>query len=250
MTVLECEQGSAEWQSARLGIPTASCFSRILTSKGALSAQRRKYKAELLAEYFLGEPIEDWDSEWTLRGKLLEPQARDFYAFHADVEPRTVGLCYVSARELHDAQHPAPDARMVGEEPAVGASPDSLVGDDGLLEVKVPMAATHLLWLAEGVVPSTHVAQLQGQLWVTGREWVDFMSYHPDLPPGPGDKGPIRVYPDPKFQASLGEALPEFHAELMAGRSRLIEKGVEPADPRPMVPDMRKHGQTISEVSI
>ena len=74
------------------------------------------------------------------------------------------------------------------------------------------------------------------------------MSYYPDLPVGPGDKGPIRVYPDPKIQQALSDAIPEFHAELMAGRQSLIEKGVETADPRPMVPDMRRHGKTISEV--
>ena len=245
MTVLECEQGGAEWQAARLGIPTASCFGRIVTPAGALSKSRDKYLAELLAEWALGEPIEDFDSEWVMRGKLLEPQARDFYAFHSDAEVRTVGFCYRASREFDVL-----DGTVESVEIAVGASPDGLVGEHGGLEVKVPSAPWHLLYLAGGVVPAKYRAQVQGCLWVTGRAWWDFMSYHPDLPPGPGDKGPIRVYPDPKFQAALGEALPEFHAELMAGRSRLIEKGVEPADPRPMVPDMRKHGHTISEVSI
>ena len=71
-----------------------------------------------------------------------------------------------------------------------------------------------------------------------------------ELPPGPPGAHRPRGYPDPKIQqdASRTDLLPAFHAELMAGRQSLIEKGVEPADPRPMVPDMRKHGQTISEV--
>ena len=120
MIILECEQGSAEWQAARLGIPTASAFKRILTPSGKLSASRDAYMAELLAEHFLGEPIEDFDSEWVVRGKLLEPQARDYYAFHADVEPKQVGFCYISERDLV--------AMAGGLDPAVGASPDGARG--------------------------------------------------------------------------------------------------------------------------
>ena len=249
MTVLECEQGGAEWQAARLGIPTASCFGRILTPGGALSKSRDRYLAELLAEWALGEPIEDWDSEWVARGRILEPQARDYYAFQSDVEPRTVGFCYLPLRELHGPlprfDHIPPAGASIGDEAAVGASPDGLVGDDGGLELKVPSAPNHLLYLAGGVVPSKYAPQVQGCLWVTGRKWWDWMSYHPDLP-----ALIVRVAPDPKYQDALTDLLPAFHAELMAGRQSLIEKGVEPADPRPMVPDMRKHGQTISEVSI
>ena len=107
------------------------------------------------------------------------------------------------------------------------------------------MAKNHLLYLARGIVPREYALQVQGLLWITGRAWADFMSYYPDLP-----AFVIRVEPDPRIQDALSDALPAFHAELMAGRQSLIERGVEPADPRPMVPDMRRHGQTISEVPV
>ena len=253
MTILECEQGGAEWQAARLGIPTASCFGRIVTPAGKLSASRDDYLAELLAEWALGEPIEDFDSEWIIRGKLLEPQARAYYAFHADAPVQTVGLCARTVGELVGISDP----NLGTAELAIGASPDGLVGDkrrpdgtldpcgDGGLELKCPSPAKHLLYLARNAVPRKYIAQVQGCLWVTGRAWWDWMSYHPDLPPVV-----IRCAPDPRFQAALDDALPVFHAELMAGRASLIEKGVEPADPRPQVPDMRKHGMTIADVPL
>ena len=94
------------------------------------------------------------------------------------------------------------------------------MGDDGLLELKCPREDTHLLYLARGVLPTDYKAQVQGQLWVTGRAWVDFMSYCPELPPFL-----IRVEPDPTFQAALDDHIPTFHAELMAGRERLLVEG-------------------------
>ena len=204
---------SAEWQAARLGIPTASCFKRILTPAGKLSASRDAYMAELLAEYFLGEPIEDFDSEWVMRGKLLEPQARDYYAFHADAEPKQVGFCYLSRADLaveagdlavvdaydRDAAAEASEMAKRGFEAAVGASPDGLVGDDGALELKCPMAKNHLLYLARGIVPREYTLQVQGLLWVTGRSWCGLHVLLPRPAGGSfGDKGPIRVEPDPK----------------------------------------------------
>ena len=204
MKVLDVEQGSREWVEARLGIPTASAFKRIVTSTGKLSAQRESYQAELLSEWVFGEPAKDFDTAWTERGKALEPDARRYYSFHTDTEAQTVGFC-------------------LRDDGIAGASPDSLVGDDGLLELKCPREDTHLLYLARGVLPTDYKVQVQGQLWVTGRAWADFMSYAPELPPML-----VRVEPDKKFQAALDDHMPTFHAELMAGRERLREKGVEP----------------------
>ena len=209
MRIIDCEQGSREWIEARLGLPTASQFSRIVTSTGRLSKQRDTYMAELLCEWVFGEPAKDLaeDNVWIQRGKALEPEARRFYALHADVEPpRTVGLCL---RE--------------GVECVAGASPDGLVDPDGLLELKCPAPDTHLLWLARGDLPPQHRAQVQGQLWVTGREWCDFVSYCPELPPLA-----VRTAPDLAFQRALDEHMPTFHAELIAGRQRLFDLGVKP----------------------
>ena len=191
MIVLTCEQGSREWLEARAGIPTSSQFSRIVTPGGKPSAQAEGYVAELLAEHFLGPQDDEFmGNEWVERGRVLEPVARRFYAFHRDVDPTQVGLC------LRGVWHKGAE---VTDTLGAGASPDALVGDDGLLELKVPMPKTHLLWLARGVLPKQHSMQVQGQLWVTGRAWCDFLSWHPDLPPflvrveaGPESAGRVR----------------------------------------------------------
>lgn len=206
MIVLDHDQGSVEWVAARLGIPTASEFKRILTPKGKLSTSRDGYLGELLAEWALGKPVTEFGgTDWTERGQALEPDARACYAFQADCEPQPVGLV------LRDG------GRMCG------ASPDALVGESGLLELKCPMAGKHMLYLAQDALPRAYAAQVQGQIWITGREWCDFMSYYPGLPPLI-----LRIAPDDSFQAALDDALPEFIEEVLAGRERLRSLGVVP----------------------
>ena len=203
MIELPCQQGSVEWHEARLGIPTASEFRRIVTPRGNRSSSRHAYRGELLAEWALGEPVGGFTgTEDTERGQVLEPDARKYYAFVRDAEPREVGFIYRD------------EARLVG------CSPDAMVGD-GLLELKCPQPGNHLLWLAMGVLPAKHFAQVQGCLWVTGAAWLDFMSYHPGLP-----EFLKRVEPDEKYQKALDAHIPEFIAELLAGRERLRGMGV------------------------
>ena len=207
MIVHPAEQGSAAWVEARLGIPTSSQFSRILTPGGKLSASRDGYLAELAAEWALGEQFSEFaGTEWTERGHILEGEARAAYGLLRDADVTEVGTCYMDERRL------------------VASSPDGLVGDEGCLELKCPKAGTHLLWLSRGVLPREHVLQVQGQLWVTDCDWADFMSYHPGLPPLV-----VSVTPDEKLQAAMDEHIPTFIAELLAGRERLRELGVEPA---------------------
>ena len=86
------------------------------------------------------------------------------------------------------------------------------------------MAKNHLLWFVRGVVPKSHIMQCQAQLWITSRGWVDFMSYHPELP-----EVLHRVEPDEKLFKAFDEHIPVFCEELAAGRQRLIDEGVEPA---------------------
>ena len=100
MIRVDCEQGSGEWIECRLGIPTASEFGRIVTATGKLSAQRGPYMGELLAEWALGEPYADFENEWTERGKLLEPEALEYYAFVRDVTPAKVGFVYRDSARL------------------------------------------------------------------------------------------------------------------------------------------------------
>ena len=205
MIIHPAEQGSLAWIEARLGRATASAFAKIITPGGKLSKSREGYMATLLAEHFLGEPVDEFHgTEWTERGTVLEPDAFACYAFRNDEEPIKCGFIYRDETEL------------------VGCSPDGLVGDDGLLELKCPMAGTHLMYLAQGAVPSAYVPQVQGQLWVTGRAWCDFMSYHPGFPPLV-----VRMAPDPRLQAAFDAHIPQFCDEMLEARERLLAMGVQ-----------------------
>ena len=208
MIAIPCIQGSEEWSEARLGIPTASQFKRILTPKGKPSSSADGYSAELLAEWALGEAISDFaGNEWTERGNILESEARAYYSFHRDLDVETVGFLYRDGDRMS------------------GCSPDGLVGEDGMLELKCPSAGKHLLWLARGDVPPEHRMQVQGALWVSGRAWLDWMSFYPQLPPLL-----VRVTPDLEIQAALDVVLPKFIAQLLSGRERLVTLGVQPGE--------------------
>ena len=198
------QQGSQAWAEARLGIPTASNFKRIVTPTGRLSASRITYRAELLAEWALGEVFTDFESEWMQRGIALEPQAIEAYNLVTDNEPKTVGLVYKDESKM------------------IAASPDRLIGKDGLLEIKCPAAKTHILYLAQDGVPPEYVLQVQGQLWVTGREWCDFVSYYPDLP-----IHTVRMTPDEGIFEAFEKHLYEFVSQMLINREHLIEMGVK-----------------------
>lgn len=195
--IIDCEQGSPEWRLARLGIPTASEFSTVMAKGrgGGDSVTRRKYMLTLIGERLTGEiAAEGYTNVHMERGKVMEQEARDAYAFLKDIEPRQVGFI---RNEI------------------AGASPDSLIGDTGLLEIKTKLPHLHLDVLYENRLPPEHVAQVQGQLWVSGREWLDFVSYWPKLRPFV-----IRVHRDEEYIAKLKIAVEDFSAELL----NLMEK--------------------------
>ena len=202
MRIIPCEQGTLEWVTARLGIPTASQFHRIITPRGRLSSQAQAYMNELLAERIINQPATAETSKWMERGKALESEAADWYAMMASCEPVRVGFC------LHD-------------EVNAGASPDRLIGDDGLLEVKCPTAATHIGYLRSGIgAESDHWVQVQGQLWVTGRAWADVLSYCPGISPA---GFVVRVYASPDATL-VGEAVRSFSIELESAYHDLLNK--------------------------
>lgn len=156
----ECEQGTEEWHRVRLGVPTASEFKSIIAEgKGKT---RRTYMMKLLGERFTGEPAENYTNAHMERGKVMEDEARHLYEFmHDDITLRRVGFI------------------RRGD---VGCSPDSLIGDTGMVEIKTKLPHLQMDLLVSGKLPSEHVAQIQGQLWVAEREFVDFVSYWPRLP--------------------------------------------------------------------
>jgi putative phage-type endonuclease len=166
--IVPCQQGSLDWIRARMGCATASEFASILTQGrgGKPSKTRLTYMHKLAGEILTGEPADHFENEHTIRGQALEDEARDWYALRSGVDLSPIGFLR------------APLGRGF-----VGASPDSLAGNRGLLEIKTKLPHLHIAALLAGTVPEDHVAQVQGQLWVSGREWCDFVSYWPKLPP-------------------------------------------------------------------
>jgi hypothetical protein len=181
MRLIECEQGSPEWLTHRLGVPSASQFSKIVTGKGGKSTQVEAYINQLVAEELTGETTLVYVNEHMKRGTELEPDARELYEALTGQTVQEVGFC------LHDTVN-------------AGCSPDGLIGEEGGLEIKCPAPATHVEWVKAGVVPSKHLQQIMGCLWVTGRSWWDFMSYHQTMKPLI-----VRVERDEEYIAALAE---------------------------------------------
>jgi hypothetical protein len=190
MDILTCEQGSEEWIQARLGIPTASEFHTIMAKgrDGGDSKTRRTYMLKLVGEVLTGEPMDSYSNGHMERGKELEPDARNLYAFMRDCEPQVVGF-------IRNGQK--------------GCSPDSLVADDGMVEIKTKLPHLQVDCLLANRVPPEHKAQCQGALWVAEREWIDFVSYWPTLP-----LFVTREYRDEEYIAKLAAAVDAFNAEL------------------------------------
>jgi hypothetical protein len=194
--VIECEQGGGEWLAARAGIPTASMFHTVLAKgvAGGESKTRREYMLKLAGERLTGQPMANYSNGHMERGRLLEEEARRFYTFLTDLEPKQVGFI------------------RNGEK---GCSPDSLIGDDGMLEIKTALPHILISYLLSGSDLPAHKAQTQGGLWIAEREWIDTMVYWPGLPPFRH-----RATRDDIYIAKLSSAVDAFNDELAA----IVEK--------------------------
>lgn len=186
----EIDQRSDEWFDQRRGLVTASVVGQLVTPtlKVASNDYSRGLTASLVAERISGRTEETFMTPDMWRGIEDEPRARDRYAEVNEVEVKTTGFM---VRE--------------GNGWRLGYSPDGLVGDDGLIEVKCPRAKGHLQTILSDAVPSRHMAQIQAGLLVSGRKWLDFISFHGGLP-----MWTRRVLPDPEWQAALIEAVITF----------------------------------------
>lgn len=191
MKILDHIQGSEEWFAARCGIPTSSNFDKILTTKGVVSKQREKYLYRLAGEKITGKSEETYKNDAMLRGQEMEAEARSLYELMTGSKVEQVGLCVTEGKIVY------------------GASPDGLVGKDGILEIKCPLISTHVGYLLNKELPMDYYQQLQGQLLVTGRKWVDFMSYYPSMRPLI-----IRVKRNESFIKTLELELSNFCLEL------------------------------------
>ncbi len=165
-------QGSEQWKRARLGNVGASRLDDILTEPrskadrevGRLSQTAESYMLELLGEILTGLPANDFETPATRWGNQWEPEARSVYEEAMDCDVDQTGFHF----------HP--------NIPHCGCSPDGMIGDDGLLEIKCPHTTReHVRTAISQAVPDQYVAQVQGQLWVTGRKWSHFVSYDPRI---------------------------------------------------------------------
>lgn len=158
-------QGSPEWFAARVGKITASRVVDVMArTKTGWGASRANYAAELIAERLTGNSAPGFTNDAMRWGTDTEPYARLEYSRRFDVSVYEIGF----------VDHP--------EVAMSGASPDGLVGSDGLIEIKCPNTATHLDTLLSGSVPGKYITQMQWQMACTGREWCDFASFDPRLP--------------------------------------------------------------------
>lgn len=156
------EQGTTEWHEARLGRVTASRISDVMMKPTTAGFQN--YRSQLVCERLTGRPTETFTSAAMQHGTETEPQARAMYTL-------TTGL---SVDEVGFVPHP-----LIG---MAGASPDGLVGERGLVEIKCPQPTEHIRVLTGGAIKPGYVLQMLWQMECTGREWCDFVSFNPDLP--------------------------------------------------------------------
>lgn len=193
------EQGSPEWFACRAGLPTASKFATVM-AKGE-GKTRSEYMRRLAGEILTGQPQEQFSNVHTDRGNAMEDEARETYAFINDAEIVRVGFIRNGNR---------------------GASPDSLVGADGGLEIKTALPHIQIDRLERNRLPPEHKAQVQGNLWIAEREWWDFVSYWPGLP-----VLTVRVPRDEEYIANLASEIDRFNDELAALVERIRNYGIE-----------------------
>lgn len=178
-------QGSPEWFAIRCGRVTASRVADVIAkTKTGYGASRANYMAELIAERLTGEPAEKFSNAAMQWGTEKEPDARAAYEFRTGADVVQFGFL----------RHPS----II----MAGASPDGLVMDDGLIEIKCPNTATHIETLLTGAVPQKYITQMHFQMICAGRKWCDFVSFDPRMPES------MRLFiKQVKFDATFGDEI-------------------------------------------
>jgi hypothetical protein len=200
----DVEGRSEQWFALRLGIPTSSEFHKIITPKKLeLSKQAPGLMYRLLAEWITGEQVENFESEYMIRGTELEDRAVLAYEMLTDTETSRGGF-------------------ITTDDGMLGCSPDRLIGEVGDLEIKCPLIQTQVGYALTGEVGDDYMAQLQGRMFIHGREWVDIFSYHPRL-----SIPPLRIQRNEKFIAALQPVLASFVATMLEARE-LLERRFGP----------------------
>lgn len=203
-------QGSAEWLALRLGKVTASKVADVVArTKTGYAASRANYLAELLCERLTGNPTPCFVNDAMRWGTDQEPYARQAYCerFGCDVF------------ETSFVDHP--------EIAMAGCSPDGLIGENGLVEIKCPNTATHLDTLLSGGIADKYVCQMQFQMACTGRDWCDFVSFDPRLPPSMQlyvERVPRDVSRILELETEVAAFLRELDAKVAALRERYEQR--------------------------
>lgn len=203
------EQGTPEWLLARAGHATASCFVDVMAKiKSGEAETRRKYRVQLVTERLTGVAASTFQNEAMRWGTEQEPFARMAY------EAATGNI----VEEVGFIKHPTLEW--------CGASPDGLVNGDGGVEIKCPHnSRVHVETILDGLLPSEHMAQVQGSLWVTGRQWWDFVSFDPRLPENL-QVFRVRVMRSESYIEELAAGVTTFLAEVQTLHDQL--KGLNP----------------------
>lgn len=204
MKIHSCLQGTQAWLELRKGIPTASMFDSIVTPGGKKSESSQKYMEHLLAERILGRPIEGFKSRYMELGNEYESRAVASYELANDCETEKVGFITTDCGR-------------------VGCSPDRLIVGcpEGMLECKSPSPAVHVSYLLASTGASKeYKVQLQGQLWVCERQWVDIISYAPGFP-----DALFRVNRDEEFIVALSAQVSAFSDRLEEVAADFAERG-------------------------
>jgi len=205
MIILDCEQGSEEWHAARRGIPTASCFTNIMTPMKREYAEKsaRSYINQLIAERISGKADDNYISTDMQNGIDLENEARKYYEWK--VAPCTqVGLIYADDNK------------------DVACSPDGLIKSRKRgLEIKCPKLETMIKWLSADSVPEEHLAQIQGSMMIANLNHWDFMAYHPLIP----EPLILTVQRDNHYVAQLQKCLIRFKIDLKETLEIILKTG-------------------------
>lgn len=200
------EQGTLEWFNERLGKVTASRVADVIAkTKTGWGSSRANYAAQLVAERLTGKVTDSYRNAAMDWGIMTEPDARVAYEFLTDATVEHVGFV------------PHPTIAMSG------ASPDGLIGNDGLVEIKCPNTATHIETLLGQSVPGKYITQMQWQMACTGRKWCDFVSFDSRMPESMR-LFVKRIERDTTAVRDLETSVSEFLAEIDETVSRLLEK--------------------------
>ncbi|WP_208436956.1 lambda exonuclease family protein [Bartonella taylorii] len=203
--IIDCIQGTEQWQKARNGLITASLFEMVMAQKkqGQKTSKYHAVMMKLAGERITGKTVDEGTTLSMRRGTKLEPNARQLYGTLTHTEPECIGFVLADDRRK-------------------GFSPDAFVGTNGLLEIKTKKPEILIPHFTQKSFPQEHKAQCQGGLWIAQREWVDLMLYWPDMPPLIK-----RAYRDEVYIRKLESEISRFNEalEIMVQQIKSAETG-------------------------